>query len=107
VILTELEYRWPGALDHTEKHEAQDVFKALEVTRRSIAKDARLVRARFEVKLAWGKDPRPVVVRPPTVAEYGRGEEAAVIEQWLRARGFVLIGTAVEDEDSDSFMAVA
>jgi hypothetical protein len=59
------------------------------------------------VKLAGETNPWPLVIQPPNVAEYGRGEEAAVIEQWLRARGFVLTGSALDDEDSNPFMAVA
>ena len=47
------------------------------------------------------------VVQPPNVAEYGRGEEAALIEQWLRARGFVIVGSVADDENNQPFMAVA
>jgi hypothetical protein len=107
VHLTEIEYAWPGAFGHTEKHKADDVFKALELTRRRIEHGAKLQHARFAVKLTGETNPRPVVIRPPNVAEYGRGEEAAVIEQWLRARRFVLVGSAADDENPESFMAVA
>jgi hypothetical protein len=107
VRLTELEYAWPCALDHTERHKANDVFKALEMRRRGIETQAKLLHARFAVKLAGEINPRPVSIQPPNVAEYGRGEEAAVIEQWLRAREFILVGSVADDEDSQSFMAVA
>ena len=107
VHLTEIEYAWPGAFGHTEKHKADDVFKALELTRRRIENAAELQHARFAVKLAGETNPRPVVIRPPNIAEYGRGEEATVIEQWLRARRFVLVGSAADDETSQPFVAVA
>lgn len=107
VRLTEIEYAWPCAFDHTEKHKADDVFKALELQRRGIETRAGLHHARFAVKLAGETNPRPVLIQPPNVAEYGRGEEAAVIEQWLRVRGFVLFGSAAGDETSQLFMAVA
>ena len=107
VKLTEIEYVWPCAFDHSERHKADDVFKALALQERTIEKKANLAHARFAVKLAGETNPRPVLVRPPNIAEYGRGEEAAIIEQWLRARGFVLVGSAADDETSDSFMAVA
>jgi hypothetical protein len=107
VHLTEIEYAWPGAFGHIEKHKADDVFKALELTRRKIESGAKLQHARFAVKLAGETNPRPVVIRPPNIAEYGRGEEAAVIEQWLRARRFVLVGSAADDETSQPFVAVA
>ena len=83
------------------------MFKALELARRRIENGAELQHARFAVKLAGETNPRPVVMRPPNIAEYGRGEEAAVIEQWLRARRFVLVGSAADDETSQPFVAVA
>lgn len=107
VRMTEIEYSWPCAFDYTERHKADDVFKALELKRRSIEADAKLLRARFAVKLCGEASSRPVLIQPPNIAEYGRGEEAALIEQWLRARGFVLVGAAADDEEAQPFMAVA
>ncbi len=107
VRLTEIEYDWASAFNYTERHKADDVFKALEMKRRSIESEVDIRHARFAVKLAGETNPRPVLVRPPNVAEYGRGEEASIIEQWLRARGFVLVGSVMDDEDPRSFMAVA
>jgi hypothetical protein len=107
VRLTEIEYAWPCAFDYTEKHKADDLFKALELKHRGIETQADLVHARFAVKLAGETNPRPVLVRPPNIAEYGRGEEAAVIEQWLRVRGFVLMGSVADDENAQPFVAVA
>lgn len=107
VRLTEIEYAWPCAFDYTEKHKADDLFKALELKRRGIEAQADLLRARFAVKLAGETNSRPVLVQPPNIAEYGRGEEAAIIEQWLRARKFVLVGSVADDEGSQSLMAVA
>ncbi len=107
VHLTEVEYFWPGAFEHTERQKASDLFKALETKRKGIETQAEILQARFAVKLAGEVNPRPVLVRPPNIAEYGRGEEAAIIEQWLRSRGFVLVGSLVDDENSEPFMAVA
>jgi hypothetical protein len=107
VRMTEIEYAWPCAFEYTERHKADDVFKALELKRRSIEGEAKLLRARFAVKLFGESTPRPVLIQPPNIAEYGRGEESALIEQWLRARGFVLVGSAANDEEAESFMAVA
>ncbi len=107
VRLTELECLWPSAFDYTEKLKAWDLFRALELRQRKIEADAELLHARFAVKLAGEPSPRPVLVQPPNIAEYGRGEEAAIIEQWLRARGFVIVGSVADDENTQSFMAVA
>jgi hypothetical protein len=106
VRLTEIEYAC-STFDYTERHKAEDVFQAMALTGRGIETGAQLQHACFAVKLAGETNPRPLAIRPPNVAEYGRGEEAAVIERWLRARGFVLTGSAMDDEDSNPFMAVA
>jgi len=107
VRLTELECLWPSAFDYMERLKASDLFKAMELRQRKIDAQADLLHARFAVKLAGEANPRPVLVQPPNIAEYGRGEEAAVIEQWLRARGFVIVGSVADDETTQSFMAVA
>ena len=107
VRLTELEYAWPCAFDHTEKHKASDIFKALEMRRREIETGAEFLHARFAMKLAGEQTPRPVLIQPPNIAEYGRGEESAFIEHWLRLRGFVVVGLMADDENPQSFMAVA
>jgi hypothetical protein len=59
------------------------------------------------VKLAGETNPRPVLIQPPNIAEYGRGEEAAIIELWLRSRNFVRVESVADDETSQPFMAVA
>jgi len=107
VCLAELEYAWPDAIDHTERHKSENVFEALTRRKRGIELDAEIRYAVFRVKLAGEKDPRPVLIRPRNIAEYGRGEEAAIIEEWLRAREFVCVGSVDADEEADSFMAVA
>lgn len=107
VRLIEVECAWPSAFDYTEKLKATDLFRAMELKQRGIDPQAELIHARFAVKLAGEVNPRPVLVKPPNIAEYGRGEEAAIIEQFLRARGFVIVGSVADDENTQSFMAVA
>ena len=107
VRLTELAYAWPRAFDHTETNKANDVFKALEVKGRGIETQAELLHARFAVKLAGETNPRTVLIQPPNVGEYGWGDGVTVIEQWLRARGFVLAGSVADDEISQPFVAFA
>jgi hypothetical protein len=107
IRLTELEYAWPCAFEYTEKLKASDVFKALEISSRRIEPQTELLRARFAVKLAGETNPRPVLIQPPNIAEYGRGEEAAIIELWLRSRNFVRVESVADDETSQPFMAVA
>jgi hypothetical protein len=96
--LTEIQYGWGGSPEHIEKHKANDVFLALVLRERSIECAAEIRMARFNVKLEGLKRPRSVLIRPWNTAEYGRGEPALIIEEWLRARGFVLVGSAASAE---------
>jgi hypothetical protein len=107
VRLTELEHALPEVGNYTDRQKADDVFRVLELTKRVIEPCAELLHARFAVKLGGEANARPLVIQPPNIAEYGRGEEAAIIEQWLRARGFILVGVAADDETSEPFVAVA
>jgi hypothetical protein len=107
VTLVELEYVSDVSLNFIERPRADDVFRALALKNRSIEPEADIVRASFEVKFQGEKKPRPVDILPRNVAKYGRGEEAATIEQWLHLRGFVLVGKAAEDERLESVLAFA
>jgi hypothetical protein len=107
VRLKDLEYAWGGNYDHFERHRADDVFQALSEQNRSIAADADIRKAVFSVRLQGESGLRSVLIQPRNIAEYGRGEEAAIIEQWLRLRGFVLVGTAAGDEKLEPVLAVA
>jgi hypothetical protein len=107
IRLTGIEYAWPEGLNHIERHKADDLFRSLELQHRRIDANARLVRARFLVKLTGETTPRPVLIQPPNIAEYGRGEEAALIEEWLLRRSFAVNGASDGDEYTLPLMEVA
>ena len=105
VVLKELEYRWPGPYDHSDRTRASDVLKALSLRWNDLRGSPEFVTARFSVKLKNEKRRRSVKIVSRNIAEYGRGDEGMIIEEWLRQRGFVLIGTAAKDEETDATMA--
>ncbi len=105
VKLTELNQTWEDSPDSFDRLKSPDVFQCLERRGKQIDPDADLIHARFAIKLSWATSPRPALVRPPNIAEYGRGEEAAVIEQWFRLREFIREDWDGEDEDAHPFMA--
>jgi hypothetical protein len=107
VRLREVEYAWDGAFDHFEIHRAEDVFKALTILNRIVEKEAHIRRAVFKVKLTGEKKARTVTVKAGNKSGYNRGEEAMVIEDWLHARGFVLIGETPADAETDAALAGA
>jgi hypothetical protein len=61
----------------------------------------------FKIKLDGEKRPRTVTIKAGNKSGYNRGEEATMVEDWLRARGFVLTEERVKDEETDSAVAGA
>jgi len=106
VWLVDLEYVSDAALNFIERLRSDDVFQALALKNRSVEPDVDIRRAVFQVKFQGERKLRSVEIQPRNVAKYGRGEEAAIIEQWLHLREFVLVGTAAEDERLESVLAL-
>jgi hypothetical protein len=105
VRLREIEYGWEGAFDHVEIHRAEDLFKALMIVNRIVEKGARIRKAVFKIKLEGEKKARTVAIKAGNKSGYNRGEEATMIEDWLRARGFVL--TQERSPNAEANAAVA
>jgi hypothetical protein len=105
VRLSEIEYGWGGAFDHVEVHRAEDLFKALMIINRVIEREAHIRKAVFKIKLEGEKKPRSVAIRAGNRSGYNRGEEATMIEDWLRARGFVVSQTEVNREKVNAALA--
>ena len=70
-------------------------------------KEARIRRAVFKIKLDDEKKARTVTIKAGNKSGYNRGEEATMIEDWLRARGFVLTQETAQDAQVDSTLADA
>ncbi len=85
-----MEYAWGGAFEHTETHRAANLFKALPLIRRGLECEPVIRKAVFEVKLTGERRARTVTIKAGNRSGYGRGDEAMMIERWLRARGFVI-----------------
>lgn len=107
VKLKEVEYAWGGAFEHTETHRAADLFKALPLIRRDLECEPVIRKAVFEVKLTGERRPRTVTIKAGNRSGYGRGDEAMVIERWLRARGFVISEERAQDARTYPALACA
>jgi hypothetical protein len=105
VRLRELTWTWDNAFAHVVKHRASDLFLALGLQRLGIPLDAILTKAVFEVELTDVEKSRRFSIWPPKTAAYGRGEEAALIEQWLRKQDFILLGKKMTREKADPLVA--
>lgn len=107
VTLREVEYSWGGAFEHIEIHRAEGLFHALALIRRDIETEPQIRRAVFRIKLTGEKKFRTVTIKAGNKSGYNRGEEAMVIEDWLRARGFVLTWETVHDAQAHVALARA
>ena len=101
VKLVQLEYRWPGFLDHRDNTRATNVFSALAPRWKAI-REAVFLMAKFKIKLTGEKTWRSVRIVPDNTAEFTHGDEGLIVEDWLRLRGFVLLGAATNEEADDA-----
>jgi hypothetical protein len=74
---------------------------------RNIEKNGRISRAVFKIKLDGEKKARTVTIKAGNKSGYNRGEEATMIEDWLRARRFVLTQETAQDAQVDQTLAGA
>ena len=93
VQVTQVELDYGGENNHIRIEKANDVFKTLATAPADAQSEPVYRKAVFSLRLEGEKRPRTVSVRAGNTAAYRRGEEAAVIENWMRARGFILIGS--------------
>jgi hypothetical protein len=101
VRLREIEYGWDGAFDHVETHRAEDLFRALIILNRSVEQTVQIRKAVFKIKLDGEKKPRTLTIKAGNKSGYNRGEEATMIEDWLRLRKFVLTEERSPDAQAD------
>ena len=97
VRLKEIQFYWGGAEGEIEIRKADDVFAAYAGRDRIMPQKARIIRASFKVKFTGTKVARTVVIRPPNLAQYSRDDDASVVEEWLKKRGFI-VSDQKEDE---------
>jgi len=90
VRLTEVHFHWGGSHNEREVRKADDIFAAYKERNRSFPAKAPIVKAVFRITFSDSDTPRTVTIRPPNVAQYTRDADAAVVEKWLKARGFIM-----------------
>lgn len=101
ITLTEVDFYWGGGHGEIEIRKAGDLFAALASREGHLPDNPRIIKAVFKVKFEDSKTPRSVKIRPGNIAEYTRDSDAALIEQWLNLRGFIL------HSEADSHAATA
>ncbi len=94
IRLREIQWVRGGAFEHLEIHRASDLFAVFDLRQKTIPQESKLIKAAFEVKLTGVEKPRIVQIKPPSRSSFGCGEEAELIEQWLREQRFIVAGRA-------------
>jgi len=103
-----IEYRqvWGGKYKEAEVRRATDIFAALAEREAGQTMVGKPAAAGFRVKFDDSPKERRVVIRTPASARYERNEDCELVEQWLRARGFLLARPVIEDADDAGAGAV-
>ncbi|GIW55527.1 MAG: hypothetical protein KatS3mg082_1931 [Nitrospiraceae bacterium] len=105
ITLTEVHLFWGGAQREIEIRKALDVFAALSERQRELPEHPRIIKAVFKVKFADSKTPRSVTIRPSNIATYTRDSDAALVEQWLELRGFIVHEETTQHEAVTEILA--
>lgn len=87
-----IEYRryWGGEFKETEIRRASDIFGALSKRSADQKLSGRLSSAAFKIKFVDSPKERRLVIRAPSSARYERNTDSVTVEEWFRARGFML-----------------
>ena len=88
VKLVEVHFAYHGAHDERVIRKATDYFALLEVQGRSLRTSLAFA-AKFQVKFTQQKNPRTLMLKLPSTAQFTRDEDSAVLDLWLQKRGFV------------------
>lgn len=99
VRLTEVQLLFRGPFNDRTILRSKDIFKSLESRKRDFPDYGTLVAASFQVKFDSSSKPRTIKIKTPNIASFDRKEDAHVIEQWMKARGFIKRQETVTDED--------
>jgi hypothetical protein len=89
IALTSAHFHWGGEYDELEVRKARNVFAALRGRNGKLPVRPKVIRATFDVHFRGSKYPRPLMLKPPNVAQYARDEDGVIIDRWLAARGFI------------------
>jgi len=99
VVLREIRIGRGGSQNEIEIRKAKDLFASFAERKHQMSPNTRLWEAKFEVKFSDSRAPRMVTIKPKNIAEYGRDEDAVLIEKWLGLRGFI---KDVNEDEADA-----
>ncbi len=96
VVLRELHYYWGGPEHEVEIRRASNLFEAFKRRNRRIPDNARIIKAKFEVKFTDSKAKRVVTITNSNVTSFTRDSDASAVEDWMTRRGFALVSDGAD-----------
>ena len=97
IKLKEIQFLWGGGQGEVEIRKAADVFAAYTARGREMPSTPKICKATFEVLFTDSKKPRKVTVNVPRRTNCVRDDDSTLIDQWLKARGFIVADDAEAD----------
>ena len=97
VTLKEVVYYFGGTQNESMVQRADNIFAALREKDHDLPSGGMLSGATFEVKFTDVKAPRKFTIRTPNATKFTRDEDAMVLYEWMRKRGFIV--KPIEDDE--------
>lgn len=106
IILSSLRVKRRGVLTRSYHvdYSAENVFFIFMEDLERLNERDTLIKAKFTVKFSDSDKPRSVTLYPPNKVQVCRDSDTALVETWLRKRGFV-IGIRAEHDGTDGVLA--
>ncbi len=107
VRLTHVLVQEHGSSPRLDSSSSDDLFDSWGTSGLPYSPGARLVSARFHIKIAGCRAPQRVVIRPSNRAQYSQDSDQPWIETWFRRRGFIHTRGTANDDAHQDVLAVA
>jgi len=107
ICLKEIHFYRGGEFNEVEICKAEDFFAALEKRSGFLPERAPIIRCTFEIQFSDSKTPRMVTISSRNKVLFKRDDDAAIIEDWMRRRGFIAFKGWDADEEEPLALAHA
>jgi hypothetical protein len=107
IKLTEIEFHYRGHLKDIVIRKADDVFAVFAAHNEVFPTAPKIMRAVFQIKFSDARTPRSVVIKLPNIAQFTRDDDAVLVEQWLRVRGFIIDAPRAHGDQPDAVLGRA
>ena len=94
-----------GEFVENEVLEAEDIFAAMARRKAPFPINITITRCKFEIQFSDSRTPRMVTISSKSKVEFRRDDDAGILEEWMRRRGFIVFEE--KDAHGKGFVDVA